>query len=262
MSATHGTSAFAADPRDPLEPLNRASFALNDGLDRALLRPAAKAYRKVTPDLIETGISNVFSNAKYPVTLVNNALQGKFRAALSDTGRFLLNSTLGLGGLLDPATDIGLERNDEDFGQTFGKWGVGSGPYFVVPLFGPTTLRDGIGAIADDFAEPRSYIERDRTRWTLWAAGNFERRARLLDADALLSRAGDPYALVRSAYLQRREFQVRDGDVPVDDFESELEGELDGETEDGVGPGTAAADPVATVEEGMVSQPAADAPRR
>ena len=268
LAAAFSPPSLAADPRDPFEPLNRASFALNDGLDRALLKPAAQAYRKVTPDLIEEGVSNLFSNAKYPVTLVNNALQGKFRAALGDTGRFLLNTTLGLGGLLDPATDIGLPRNDEDFGQTFGKWGIGAGPYFVVPLFGPTTLRDGVGSIADDFAEPRSYIERDRTRWTLWAAGNFERRVRLLDADALLSRAGDPYALVRSAYLQRREFQVRDGDVPTEDFETELEDELGDESGSGAGEEAIppdAASPgagVATAEDAALSQPVADAPRR
>jgi phospholipid-binding lipoprotein MlaA len=221
------TGQRAADPRDPLEPLNRASYAFNDGLDRALLKPAAKAYRKVTPQLVQTGISNVFSNAKYPVTLVNNALQGKFRAAVNDTGRFALNSTLGLGGLLDPATDIGLDRNDEDFGQTFGKWGIGNGPYLVIPLIGPTTLRDGIGSIADDFAEPRSYLEDDSTRWTLWAAGNFEKRVRLLDADAVLGRAGDPYAFVRSAYLQRREYQVRDGNVPAEDLEEDFENDAD-----------------------------------
>lgn len=216
------TAQRAADPRDPFEPINRASYALNDGLDRALIKPAARGYRAVTPTFIQTGVSNVFSNAKYPVTLVNDALQGKFKAALNDTGRFVLNTTLGLGGLFDPASDVGLDRNDEDFGQTFGKWGIASGPYFVVPLFGPTTLRDGFGSIADDFAEPRSYLEDDSTRWTLWAAGNFEKRVRLLDADSVLERTGDPYAFIRSAYLQRREYQVKDGNVPSADLEEEI----------------------------------------
>ena len=227
LPACATTRTQAADPRDPFEPLNRASYAFNDGLDKALIRPAARTYRKVTPVFVQTGVSNVFSNAKYPVTLVNDALQGKFSAALNDTGRFVLNTTLGLGGLFDPATDIGLDRNDEDFGQTFGKWGIGAGPYFVVPLLGPTTLRDGLGSIADDFAEPRSYLEDDSTRWTLWAAGNFERRVRLLEADSVLARAGDPYSFVRSAYLQRREYQVRDGDVPTEDLEQELEQQAD-----------------------------------
>lgn len=217
------TTVTASDPRDPFEPLNRVSYAVNDELDRAFLKPVAKGYRKVTPQFVQTGVSNVFSNAKYPVTLVNNALQGKFGAALNDTGRFLLNTTVGLGGLLDPATAAGFDRNDEDFGQTFGVWGIGPGPYFVVPLYGPTTLRDGFGSVAaNGFAEPRSYLEDDSTRWTLWAAGNFERRVRLLDADAVLGRSGDAYTFVRSAYLQRREFQVRDGNMPAEDLESEF----------------------------------------
>ncbi|MBU6378220.1 MAG: VacJ family lipoprotein [Gammaproteobacteria bacterium] len=227
LPACATTRTQAADPRDPFEPINRASYAFNDGLDRALLKPAAETYRKVTPGFVQTGISNVFLNAKYPVTLVNDALQGKFRAALNDTGRFMLNTTLGLGGLFDPATDVGLDLNDEDFGQTFGKWGVGAGPYFVVPLFGPTTLRDGLGSVADDFAEPRAYLEDDSTRWTLWVVGKFEKRVRLLDADALLERAGDPYAFVRSAYLQRREYQIRDGADPADNLEQELEKDLE-----------------------------------
>lgn len=216
------TAPRSADAHDPFEPLNRVSYAFNDGLDRALLKPAARGYRAVTPHFLQTGISNVFSNAKYPVTLVNNALQGKFCAALNDTGRFVLNTTLGVGGLFDPATDIGLDRNDEDFGQTFGTWGIPTGPYFVVPFYGPTTLRDGIGSIVDDSAEPRSYLEDDSTRWTLWAGGNFEKRVRLLDADAVLERTGDPYTFVRSAYLQRREYQVKDGNVPVEDLDSEM----------------------------------------
>ena len=222
LAALVSSATLAADVRDPFEPINRASYAFNEGLDRALLKPAARTYKRYTPGLLQTGISNVFGNAKYPVTLVNDVLQGKLADAFNDTGRFVLNSTLGLGGILDPATDVGLDRNDEDFGQTFGRWGVEQGPYFVVPLFGPTTLRDGIGAIADDFAEPRSYLEDDSTRWTLWAASNFESRVRLLDADAVLQRAGDPYTFVRSAYLQRREYQVRDGNVPTPDLEADF----------------------------------------
>lgn len=213
------------DTRDPLERVNRSVYAFNDGLDKAVLRPAARGYKAVVPQPVQIGIGNFFANAKYPVTLVNNLLQGKFKAAVSDTARFTLNTTLGLGGILDPATAVGLDVNDEDFGQTLGKWGVPPGPYLVLPLLGPYTLRDGIGSLADDFAEPRAYLEDDSTRWTLWAADRFERRVRLLDADALLDRAGDPYTFVRSAYLQRREFLVRDGDVPAEDLELEMESE-------------------------------------
>ncbi len=214
------------DPRDPLERLNRTTFAFNDALDRNFARPVARGYRRITPDPIETGISNFFANLEYPTVLVNSALQGKFRDAASDTGRLLVNTTFGLGGLFDPATHMGLERHDEDFGQTLGKWGVPPGAYIVIPVLGPYSVRDGIGSLADEFTEPRQYLEDDGTRWTLWAGKQLDKRARLLDADAVLERAGDKYVLVRSAYLQRREYRVRDGDVPED---TSLEDEFDSE---------------------------------
>lgn len=206
------------DPRDPFESLNRGTYAFNENLDRALVKPVAQTYDRVVPKPVKTGVSNFFSNAKYPVTLVNNVLQAKFADAANDVGRLLLNSTLGLGGLLDPATRIGLERNDEDFGQTLGKWGVPSGPYLMVPFLGPYTLRDGLGSVADDFAEPRGYVTDNVVRWSLWAGDKLDRRVRLLEADGVLERTGDPYAFIRSAYLQRREYQVKDGDVPPEDF--------------------------------------------
>lgn len=215
--ATH--SSVRPDPRDPLERVNRATFAFNEALDRTVAKPVARGYRRVTPDLVERGVSNFFSNATYPTVLANNLLQGKFVDALSDTGRLLLNTTLGLGGLLDPASDIGLARNDEDFGQTLGRWGLRSGAYLMLPVLGPYTLRDGFGALVDEFTEPRQYLEDDSTRWGLWAGKQLDKRARLLDADAVLDRAGDKYVLVRSAYLQRREYLVRDGDVPEEDLD-------------------------------------------
>ena len=242
------------DQRDPLEPLNRSVYTFNDGIDKAVLRPVARGYKAVVPQPVQTGVSNFFSNAKYPVTLVNNLLQGKFKAALSDTARFTLNTTLGLGGLFDPASDVGLDRNDEDFGQTLGKWGVPPGPYLVLPFLGPYTLRDGIGSLADDFAEPRAHLEDDSTRWTLWAADNFERRVRLLEADAVLDRAGDPYSFVRSAYLQRREYLVRDGDVPAEDLELEMESEPE-EDDAGVTPDTAPEPDAAVTPQGAAASP-------
>jgi phospholipid-binding lipoprotein MlaA len=226
ISGCTTTASRASDSRDPLEPINRVAHQFNEDLDRALLRPVARGYHRVVPEPLQIGVSNVFFNAKYPVTMVNNALQGKFVPALSDLGRITLNTTLGLGGLFDPATSAGLERYDEDFGQTLGAWGVPSGIYVVVPLLGPYTLRDGIGSIVDDFAEPRSYLEDDSTRYGLWAGDKFDRRVRLLDADAVLDRTGDSYAFIRSAYLQRREFLVNDGIASSDDLEAELEKEL------------------------------------
>ena len=211
------------DPRDPFERLNRSTFALNEALDRAAVRPVARAYRKVVPRPVQTGITHFFSNAKYPVVIANDVLQGKLRPAGNDTLRFLMNTTFGLAGLLDPATSAGLDRNDEDFGQTLGRWGVHAGPYIVVPLLGPYTVRDGFGSLFDDFTEPRHYLEDDSTRWELWAGSKLERRVRLLDADAVLDRAGDKYAFVRSAYLQRREYQVRDGEVAPEEAPAEDE---------------------------------------
>jgi phospholipid-binding lipoprotein MlaA len=222
----------ARDARDPLERVNRATYRFNDALDKAIVRPIARGYRRVAPQVVETGISNFFANAKYPTVIVNNALQGKLATAGADTARLLINSTLGIGGLFDPATRMGLDAHDEDFGQTLGRWGVPPGPYLVVPVLGPYTLRDGVGSLADDFVEPRHYLEDDSTRYLLWAADRLETRARLLDAEVVLERAGDPYAFVRSAYLQRREFLVRDGEVPADEAPLEDPGLEDPELED------------------------------
>ena len=227
LSACATTGSRSSEARDPLEPINRVAHQFNEDLDRALLRPIARSYARVMPEPVQIGVSNVFFNAKYPVTMVNNALQGKFVPAFSDLGRITLNTTLGIGGLFDPATAVGLERYDEDFGQTLGAWGVPSGIYVVVPFLGPYTLRDGIGSIVDDFAEPRSYLEDDSTRYGLWAGDKFDRRVRLLDADAVLDRTGDSYAFIRSAYLQRREFLVKDGVTSGDNLEAELEKELE-----------------------------------
>jgi phospholipid-binding lipoprotein MlaA len=221
LSGCATTAPRNPDPRDPLERLNRGTFAFNQSLDKAVIRPVLRGYRKVTPRFVRTGISNFFANAEYPIVIANNLLQGKFGPAANDTGRFLLNTTLGIGGLLDPASDAGLERNNEDFGQTLGRWGVPAGPYVMVPFLGPYTVRDGLGGLADDFAEPRHYMEDDSTRWLLWAGGQLNRRAGLTEAEAILDRSGDPYAFVRSAYLQRRQYLVTDGagsdDPPVDE---------------------------------------------
>jgi phospholipid-binding lipoprotein MlaA len=204
------------DPRDPWERFNRTTFKINDALDRAVLRPAAKGYVKVTPRFLRTGISNFFDNLETVNTLLNDALQGKFRAAGNDTARLLINSTLGLGGLLDPATAAGLDKNDEDFGQTLGTWGVRSGPYLMLPFMGPSTVRDASASIADRYAQPDSYLEDDSTRFTITAVEILDLRAGLLDLDAQLAQSFDRYAFVRNAWLQRREYKVRDGNVEDD----------------------------------------------
>jgi phospholipid-binding lipoprotein MlaA len=210
-----------ADPRDPWERLNRSSFAFNDALDKGLAKPVAKAYVKVMPRFARTGINNFFNNLDTINTVVNDTLQGKIRQAGRDSCRFLLNSTVGVGGLFDPATPAGLDLNDEDFGQTFGKWGMKPGPYIVWPILGPSTARDSFGKFVDQFTYPVTYLEDDSTRLWIRTGSLLEMRAGLLDLDAQIDRSYDRYAFIRNAWLQRREFQVTDGEI--DDTSSELE---------------------------------------
>jgi phospholipid-binding lipoprotein MlaA len=210
------------DPRDPLERVNRVSYTITDAVDRAALKPAARAYRFVTPNFVETGVSNFFDNITYPTVVLNDVLQGKFTSALHDTGRFVLNTTVGIGGLFDPATKAGLQKNDEDFGQTLGKWGVPSGPYLFIPLMGPSTIRDGFGRGVGYFTDPTTYIDDNAVRYGLTGLGLVDTRARLLDAEKALGDVYDRYAILRSVYLQRREYAVHDGNVPEEPFEEEF----------------------------------------
>jgi phospholipid-binding lipoprotein MlaA len=209
------------DPRDPLERMNRATFAFNDTLDRAVTKPLARTYRRVTPHFVQTGVANFMDNANYPIVIVNDVLQGKLKPALSDTGRFLLNSLAGVGGLFDPASAAGLDKNDEDLGLTLGKWGVHQGPYLVIPILGPSTFRDGFGRLADEFITPLNYVSNQWIRYPLDALYYLDVRARLLDVEGALDSAYDRYAVLRSVYLQRRQYKVTEGaepeDVPLDE---------------------------------------------
>jgi len=201
-----------ADPRDPLERFNRSVYRFNVGADRAIFRPAAKAWRAVVPRPVRRGLSNFVGNLEYPVTIINDVLQGKLTDGGRDVTRLLINSVAGLG-FFDPATRAGFERHDEDFGQTLGKWGVPPGPYLMVPLLGPSSLRDAPAKLADEYTNGRHYIQDPDVRWGLWATDKLELRATLLDADATLERSYDPYAFVRNAWLQRRQYLVKDGAV-------------------------------------------------
>ncbi len=207
------------DPRDPFEPVNRVTYRFNDAVDRAVLKPVAKGYKKVTPQFVRTGVSNFFDNLEQPTVIVSDLLQAKFRPALSDTGRFVLNTTIGIGGLLDPASAAGLDRNDEDLGQAFGKWGIPSGPYLVIPLMGFSTVRDGIGSIGEIYTDPTHYVERDAWRYSINGLGVINTRVGLLETEQALENTFDRYAFIRNAFLQRREYQVTDGAVapPVDE---------------------------------------------
>jgi phospholipid-binding lipoprotein MlaA len=212
---------------DPLESFNRAAFEFNESLDNAVLKPVAQGYVKVAPEFVRSGIGNVFENVSDVATAVNNLLQGKVANAASDTGRVLVNTTLGIFGLWDVASPLGLEKHNEDFGQTLGKWGVGSGPYLVLPLLGPSTVRDGLGRIADSPLGYWPYVDPVGTRNSLYVTDAINTRARLLGAGETLDTAAlDKYTFLRDAYLQRRLNQVFDGKVPqekLDDLEESLE---------------------------------------
>jgi phospholipid-binding lipoprotein MlaA len=219
------------DPRDPWERMNRSTHAFNDALDRSIARPVAKAYVKVLPRFVRTGISNVFDNLDTLNTVVNDVLQGKMKQAGSDSARFLLNTTFGVGGLYDAASAAGLDQNDEDFGQTFGKWGMKSGPYLVLPFLGPSTTRDTFTRLVDQFTYPVTYLGDESTRYMIRAVDLLDGRASLLDLDAQIDRSYDRYAFIRNAWLQRREFQVKDGEIddPSLDLEQDMEQDIEAE---------------------------------
>ncbi|KHL70170.1 MULTISPECIES: VacJ family lipoprotein [Pseudomonas] len=208
-------AAAQAHEDDPWEGFNRSMFAFNETLDTYALKPLAKGYRTVTPDFLETGIGNVFSNVGEVRNLTNNLLQGKLHAAGVDTARLLFNSTFGLLGFFDVATRMGLQRNDEDFGQTLGVWGLGSGPYLVLPFLGPSTVRDGLARFPDSYNGLYTHLDHVRTRNQLLGLDVVDTRASFLDAERLIQ--GDKYTFLRNVYLQNREFKVRDGMIE-DDF--------------------------------------------
>ncbi|MES2883869.1 MAG: VacJ family lipoprotein [Pseudomonadota bacterium] len=203
------------EPSDPLEPVNRVVLGFNLTADKYVLRPIARGYDKVAPDPVRKGVANFFRNLQEPRTVVNGLLQGKVKQAASDTGRFLLNSTAGFAGLMDVATNAGLLRHDEDFGQTIGYYGVGSGWYLMLPFLGPSSNRDLLGRGGDYFTGYSYYVQEPEVSYPLLAVDTIDSRARLLPADALLEEALDKYVLVRTAYLQQRLNKVYDGAPPA-----------------------------------------------
>jgi phospholipid-binding lipoprotein MlaA len=200
--------------RDPWERMNRTTYKFNDAVDRAVIKPLAKGYVKVTPRPVRSGVTNFFDNLDTPVTMVNDLLQWQIRDFFNDTARLVLNTTLGIGGLFDPATRAGLDKNDRDFGQTLGKWGVKSGPYVVLPVLGPSDVRDAGGRLADNYSNPRAYIKDQWVQWGLWGLRGIDNRSRLLYLDNTVQNAYDPYAFIRNAYLQHRDFKVSGGQTP------------------------------------------------
>ncbi|MDD4928271.1 MAG: VacJ family lipoprotein [Gallionella sp.] len=208
------------NPADPLESFNRGVYTFNDTLDKAVVKPVAQGYNKVMPDLAKTMVINFFSNLDDVVVTANDLLQFKFVQGFSDGMRVLVNSTVGIGGLIDVAS-MNLDKHNEDFGQTLGYWGIKSGPYLVIPVLGPSTLRDSIGDIGDSQISPIARTQHVRTRNQLYLTRGIKRRAQLLTDENLLDGTiMDRYSFIRDAYLQRRENRVYDGNPPSDTDEN------------------------------------------
>ncbi|MEN7528965.1 MULTISPECIES: VacJ family lipoprotein [unclassified Cupriavidus] len=231
-----------ANPADPLEPFNRGVSTFNDNLDRYALKPVAEGYQNVVPSPVRTAVGNFFSNISDVYSAGNNLLQGKPTRAMEDTMRVAINSVLGIGGLIDIATPAGLPKYKEDFGQTLGVWGVPTGPYLVLPLFGPSSVRDASGMVVDRFMDPTFYI----SPWTASLAVSGVRvvdgRAQLLGASNLIEAAAlDKYSFLRDSYLQRRQYLIYDGNPPKSKDDEDDGDDKPAPKDDGAAPTTTSA---------------------
>ncbi|MBX3658357.1 MAG: VacJ family lipoprotein [Ramlibacter sp.] len=212
LLASGCASGPRATARDPLEPLNRKVAQFNDGADAAVLKPLATAYREVTPAMVRTGVSNFFGNLRDLWSSVNSALQFKGQNAAENFMRFNVNTFFGLGGILDVASELNIDRHREDFGQTLGRWGVPAGPYVVLPLLGPSTLRDTFALSLDSRADPVSRIDPTSSRYAVYTLRAVDVRSNLLRASSVLDGAAlDKYTFVRDVYLQRRRAEISEG---------------------------------------------------
>ena len=223
------------EPSDPLEPFNRGVYRFNRVADTYVLRPVAKTYKRYTPNQFRVGVRNFLDNLFYPTTILNSALQGKFVQSGKDLGRFVVNTTVGIVGVMDVATPLGLERNDEDLGQTLGRWGVPEGWYLMLPFLGPSDARDLVGKVGDSFTGPTpvadladaytvtNYHVSDTVDYTLTGLGAVDKRASLLGADRMLDEQIDPYVFLRTTYLQNRLNKIYDGNPPKEKFDFDEE---------------------------------------
>jgi phospholipid-binding lipoprotein MlaA len=221
LMSVAGCATTANNPRDPFEGFNRAMFSFNEGID-VVVKPVAEGYDAAVPGFIKTGIGNFFGNVADLWIALNNLLQGKITESASDVGRVLVNSTVGVAGLIDVASNLGLEKHDEDFGQTLGRWGVGEGPYLYLPFLGPRNVRDAFGFAVDASVDPVEHLHHVRTRNTLIGARFIDLRASLLPADKVVEAAAfDKYGYIRNAYFQMRRSAVHDGSPPPLDEDDE-----------------------------------------
>ena len=212
---------FGEEINDPFEDLNRNIFIFNEKLDEKLLKPAALTYRKVTPQFARTGVTNFFNNLEEIDTTINQVLQGEIKYAFNDAGRFVINSTIGLFGLIDVASKMGLERHEEDFGQTLSVWGFDSGPYIMIPFLGPSNPRDLLSRPISSFLSGTFAMDDNDVKITLVGIDALETRERLLDAETLI--IGDKYIFVKDAYVQSREYEINNGSTEDDEFLDDME---------------------------------------
>ena len=212
---------FAKEINDPFEDLNRDIFVFNEKLDEKILKPTALLYRKVTPQFARTGVTNFFNNLEEIDTTINQVLQGEIKYAFNDAGRFVINTTIGLFGLIDVASKMGLERHQEDFGQTLGVWGISSGPYIMLPFLGPSNPRDLLSRPISSFLSGTFAMEDNDVKFTLVGIDALETRERLLDAETLI--IGDKYMFVKDAYVQSREYEINNGSTEDDVFLDDMD---------------------------------------
>ena len=212
---------FAKEINDPFEDLNRDIFVFNEKLDEKILKPTALVYRKVTPQFARTGVTNFFNNLEEIDTTINQVLQGEIKYAFNDAGRFVINTTIGLFGLIDVASKMGLERHQEDFGQTLGVWGISSGPYIMLPFLGPSNPRDLLSRPISSFLSGTFAMEDNDVKFTLVGIDAIETRERLLDAETLI--IGDKYMFVKDAYVQSREYEINNGSTDDDVFLDDMD---------------------------------------
>jgi phospholipid-binding lipoprotein MlaA len=221
------TTVEVANPDDPFESFNRSMYVFNDNLDTYAIKPIAKGYKAITPDIVDTGVTNFFSNIDDIIVLINDILQLKFKQATSDSARIVFNTVIGLAGLIDVSTEFGLPKHNEDFGQTLGYWGVGSGPYLVLPVFGSSNIRDAAGFTVDTAEfDPLTMIPEESDRYLAISLKYIDIRADLLSASNIIDEtAVDRYAFTRDAWTQRRKNLVYDGNPPAGPSDEELFGD-------------------------------------
>lgn len=230
IAAVLSGCATNGNPQDPLEPLNRGVYKFNDALDKAVVKPVAQGYDAVVPQPVQTGVANFFSNLGDVIVVVNDFLQLKIAQGVSDAGRLMINSTIGILGFIDVGSDIGLPKHNEDFGQTLGYWGTGTGAYIVLPFFGPSNARDTAGLAVDIVSYPVYYVNDSTVRLALYGTDTVSDRDQLLQAEKVLDAAAlDQYQFVRDSYLQRRQNLVYDGNPPKEEFDEGFEEEPEGE---------------------------------